>query len=109
MKEKISFAEFQDIEKKIEIKLGRVETAERVKKSKKLLVLTVDLGEESPRQVVTNIGDQVEPESLLLQQFPFVTNLEPATIMGLESTAMIMPSVMNGEITLFPFNGSTLM
>jgi methionyl-tRNA synthetase len=108
MKEKISFAEFLDIEKKIEIKLGRVETAERVKKSKKLLVLTVDFGEESLRQVVTNIGDQVEPESLVMQ-FPFVTNLEPATIMGLESTAMIMPSVMDGKITLFPFNGSTLM
>lgn len=120
MKAQIEFADFMEIEKKLEIKWGRVYHVERVPKSKKLLKLTVLFGEEDSRTVVTNIGEHLEDEQTLLwQRFPFVTNLKPVTMMGIESTAMIMPSTTpTGELYLwkepvlgqtFPPDGSTLL
>ena len=59
--------------------------------SEKLLKLSVDLGESVPRQVVSGIAKSFrEPEKLIGKQFVFITNLEPRSIMGLESQAMIL-------------------
>lgn len=89
MKEKIEFTEFLEIEKKLEIKYGTIKLAERI--NKKMLKLTVDFDEENLRTVVTNIGNKVEDENMFAElQFPFITNLAPATISGFESQAMIM-------------------
>ena len=82
----ISFDDF----KKVELKVGEIKTAERVEGSDKLLKLTVDFGEEHPRQVVSGIGKTFSPEELIGGQFVFVVNLEPRMIMGLESQAMIV-------------------
>jgi methionyl-tRNA synthetase len=117
MKEQIGFEEFLEIEKKLEIKWGRISSVERVPKSKKMLKLEVifSTGTTEPevRTVMTNIGDQIENEQALKWlTFPFVTNLKPATIMGIESTAMIVPSTENGKILFsanFPSPGSILM
>lgn len=116
MKDQIGFEEFLEIEKKLEIKWGRICNAERVPKSTKMLKLEVlfSAGTENPetRTVMTNIGDKVEPESLMWLTFPFVTNLKPVKIMGVESTAMIMPSLEDGKIIVsasFPTAGSILM
>lgn len=117
MKEKIEFKEFLEIEKKLEIKVGTINSVERVEGSDKMLKLTVDLGEESPRVSMTNIGNLSglsktgEAESKLRgTQMFFITNLHPAKMMGIESTAMILP-VMNGdEIELKSYtNGSKLI
>jgi len=89
MKDKITFDEFLEIEKKLEIKYGTIVVSERI--NKKMLKLSVDFGEENFRTVVTNIGGKIEDESTLVgYQFPFITNLAPATISGFESQAMIM-------------------
>ena len=85
----INFNDFQ----KIEIKIGEVLSAEKVEGSEKLLKLSVDFGEEKPRQVISGIAKTFkEPEKLIGKQFAFVTNLEPRLIMGLESQAMILAS-----------------
>ena len=85
----INFNDFQ----KIEIKVGTVLSAEKVEGSEKLLKLSVDFGEEKPRQVISGIAKTFkEPEKLIGKQFAFVTNLEPRLIMGLESQAMILAS-----------------
>lgn len=105
VKDLIEFPEFQEAEKKLEVRMGTITEVERL--NKKMLKLVVDLGEEEPRQVVTNIGSKV-PEAevrLVRLQFPFITNLKPAFISGLESTAMIMVvENVNGEIEL-PLQG----
>jgi methionyl-tRNA synthetase len=76
---------------KVEITVGKILSAEKVEGSEKLLRLSVDFAEESPRQVISGIAKWYpEPEVLLGRKVPFVTNLEPRTIMGLESQAMIM-------------------
>ena len=75
---------------KVEVKVGTVLSAERVPETDKLLRLMVDLGEEVPRQIVSGIAMYVtEPADLVGRQLPFVTNLEPRTIRGLESNGML--------------------
>ena len=117
MKELIEFSEFLEIQKKLEIKVGQIVNVEDVPKSNKLIKLTVDFGTET-RTVVTNIKpllnsedsqvqanlrgtlgmavsmDELGHRALINKKMSFITNLKPVTMMGIESTAMIMP----GEI-----------
>ena len=91
-KEQITFDQFLEIEKKLEIKMGHVIGAERVAKSKKLIKLIVDFAsdEKDRKTVVTNLGDKFESEAFYLKMIPFITNLAPTSMMGIESQAMIV-------------------
>ena len=72
MKNQIEFAEFLEIEKKLEIKIGKVTAVEDVPKSNKLIKLTVDFGSET-RTVVTNIKPHLtDPRLLVNMMFPFI-------------------------------------
>lgn len=93
MKEQIEFAEFLEIEKKLEIKVGTVISVEDVPKSSKLIKLDVKF-EDYSTVVVTNIKPHLGTLSLVGLSFLFVTNLKPSKMMGIESHAMILP----GEI-----------
>ena len=93
--EKLSFEDFQ----KIELRIGKVISAEKVEKSDKLLKLDVNFGEES-RQVVSGIAKEYSPEDLVGKSFVFVTNLEPRLIMGLESQAMILAAAVADRAVL---------
>ena len=75
---------------KVEIRIGQIKSAEKVEGSDKLLKLSVDFGEENPRQVLSGIAKFVEIEEILDKKFPFVTNLAPRSMMGMESQAMIL-------------------
>lgn len=92
MKAKIKFEEFLEIESKLEIKVGKITSAERVPKSYGLK-LTVDFGNEDVRSVFTNLGKTHEPENLVNLTLPFITNLEPSVIKGVNSEAMIMVGI----------------
>ncbi|PLY13561.1 MAG: methionine--tRNA ligase [Sulfurimonas sp.] len=72
------------------LKVGVVIEAEEVPKSKKLLKLLVDLGEEKPRQVVAGIKEFYSAESLLNTQVCVVANLKPAKLMGMISEGMLL-------------------
>ena len=111
MKNKITFNEFLEIETKLEIKIGTILTVETVPKSDKILKLQVSFGGDDIRTVVTNIGNRVNIENLPMKTLPFITNLEPAKIMGVMSEAMIMVvENNNGEIELNDFtDGSKLL
>lgn len=73
---------------KVELKIGKVLSAERVKKSDKLIRLRVDTGEE--RQIVAGIGKAYTPEDLVGKKIVVVTNLQPAKLMGVESNGMLL-------------------
>lgn len=75
---------------KVEMRIGKILSAEPVEGSEKLLKLSVDFGEETPRQVFSGIAKYVQPEDLIGSILPFVTNLKPRMIMGMESQAMIL-------------------
>ena len=72
------------------LKVGTVVEAEEVPKSKKLLRLLVDLGEEKPRQIVAGIKEFYSAESLLNSQVCVVANLKPAKLMGILSEGMLL-------------------
>ena len=74
----------------VELRVGTVVSAEDVEGSEKLLNLTVDLGEENPRQILSGIKKWYSPDYLMGKQFIFVANLEPRMMMGLESQGMIL-------------------
>ncbi len=81
----ISFEEFT----KVELKVAKVIECEKVEKSKKLLKLTVQLGEEK-RTVVSGIANYYSPENLIGKKLVMVTNLKPAKLCGIESQGMII-------------------
>jgi len=75
---------------KTELKIGKVVVAEEVKKSKKLLRLEVDLGEEKPRQIIAGIKEYYKPEELIDTYVCVVANLKPAKLMGMISEGMLL-------------------
>ncbi len=75
---------------RVEVRVGTIQSVEKIEKSDKLLKLMVDLGEESPRQIISGIAPYfTDPQTLSGRQAMFVANLEPRTIFGYESQGMI--------------------
>jgi methionyl-tRNA synthetase len=76
---------------KVDMHLGKIEAVEKVPDTDKLLQLTVNFGELGTRTVVSGIALYFPDPSMLVGVVcPFVTNLEPRTIKGLTSEAMIV-------------------
>ncbi len=85
---------------KLDLRVGRVVSCERVPKSDKLLKCMIDLGEPTPRQVVAGIGKSFTPEGLVGKQVTVVFNLKPAKLMGQESRGMILAAAGESEADL---------
>ena len=76
--------------KKVELVVGQILSAEKVPDTDKLLKLSVNLGEESPRVIVSGISTYFPDHSILVgKKCMFVANLEPRIIRGIESNGMI--------------------
>lgn len=80
---------------KVELRVAKVLSAEKVEKSKKLLKLQVDVGTEH-RTLVAGIAEAYEPESLVGQTVVIVFNLKPAKLMGIESNGMVLAASPDG-------------
>ncbi len=96
--------------KKVELKVATIISAERVKDSDKLLHLMVNAGDQDAegssilRQLVSGIGKAYDPATLVGQQVVIVANLEPRTLMGLESNGMVLAAgSQDGPTLLAPF------
>ena len=88
---RISFDDFM----KVELRVAKVLTAERVPKSNKLIKVTVDVGAEQ-RTLVAGIAEAYEPEALVGRTVVMVFNLKPAKLMGIESNGMILAASPEG-------------
>jgi len=86
MKEYITIEDFA----KVEIKIGTILEVERVPETDRLLRCVVDVGESEPRVIVSGIVHLRDPESLVGKQVPYITNLKPRTIKGIESNGMLL-------------------
>lgn len=76
--------------KKVEIKIGEIVSVEPIEGSDKLLKLKVNFGSEE-RQVLSGVkAFFADPQQLVGKKCPFVTNLAPRVMMGLESQAMLL-------------------
>lgn len=101
--------------KKVELVVATVIAAERVQGSEKLITLQVDVGSPSGdsgqlsgvRQIIAGVGKQYEPEQLVGTQIVIVANLEPRTLMGLESQGMLLAAhdADGGAVLLRPDRG----
>ena len=92
---------------KVEMRVGLVESAQRVDGSDKLLLLQVNVGEEKPRQVVAGIGKAYAPEQLVGNRYAVVTNLKPAKIFKIRSEAMMLAAdTEDGGLELATFTGA---
>jgi methionyl-tRNA synthetase len=83
-----------------QLKVGTIQAAERVPKSEKLIKMSVDVGEETPRQIVAGIGLAYQPEDLVGKQVAVVANLQPAKLMGIESQGMVLAASIDGKPVL---------
>jgi methionyl-tRNA synthetase len=82
---------------RVKLVVGTVCEAERVPKSKKLVRILVDIGEDAPRQIVAGIAEQYEAAVLVGRQIVVVANLKPARLMGVESRGMLLAATVNGD------------
>jgi methionine--tRNA ligase beta chain len=86
---------------KLDIALGVITAVEVVEGADKLLKLTVEVGEEKPRQIISGIRTYFEDiQSLVGLQCPFLLNLEPRTIRGFESQGMILAGSVDETLAL---------
>jgi methionyl-tRNA synthetase len=97
----VSIISFDDF-KALDLRVGLVTAAERVPKSKKLIKLSVDIGEL--RTVVAGIGEDYAPENLVGQQILVVANLAPAKLMGVTSEGMLLAARDQGGLSLVTFD-----
>ena len=91
----ITFNDF----KKLEMKIGTIKKAEEIPTSKKLIRMQVDIG-GTMKQVIAGIKGYYKPEELQGKQFVFLTNLEPAKLMGELSEIMILAAVKGDKVVL---------
>ena len=88
---------------KLDIRVGKVESVDKVKGKDRLLILQVNTGSDT-RQIVTNLGGVYKPEELQGKCFPFILNLKPARIGGVESNGMIFAADKDGKTLLVEVN-----
>jgi methionyl-tRNA synthetase len=81
---------------RVELRVGEVKVAERVKGADKLLRLEVDIGSEV-RQVIAGIAKAYEPEKLIGRKVVIVANLQPRKLRGLESNGMIVAASVGDD------------
>jgi methionyl-tRNA synthetase len=81
---------------KVDLRVGQVISAERVKGADKLLHLKVDIGEPQPRTIVAGIAAAYEPANLINRKVVIVANLQPRKLRGIESQGMIVAASLEG-------------
>jgi methionine--tRNA ligase beta chain len=93
---------FEDFSK-IDMRIGTVVSAEEVEGSEKLIKMEVDFGEIGRRQILGGLKSWYEPKDLEGKQIPFVINIEPRKMMGLESQGMVLAVESSDRaVLLFP-------
>lgn len=84
---------------KLDLRIGTIQEAATVPKSKKLLILKVDLGFEK-RQILSGISQFYQPSELIGKKIVVVANLKPAKLMGIESQGMLLAGSLDAALEL---------
>ena len=86
---------------KLDIRIGTVVAAELVPETDKLIKCTVEFGEEvGQRTIVSGIAQWKKPEELVGRQFPYIVNLAPRMLRGVESQGMLLAASDEGGVAL---------
>jgi methionyl-tRNA synthetase len=92
---------------KLDLRAGKILEAEKVKKSKKLIKMRIDIGLEV-RQIVAGIGQHYAPEDLVGKTVIVVANLQPAKLMGIESQGMVLAGVLGDDLCVTAFDKAAI-
>ena len=84
-KEEITYDDFT----KLDIRVGTITAAQKVKKADRLLHITLDVGSET-REVVSGIAEHYSPEDIIGKQVTYLANLAPRKLKGIVSSGMIL-------------------
>jgi methionyl-tRNA synthetase len=98
----IDFGAFQQVD----LRVGTVVKAEPVPKTDKLLLMTIDLGETEPRQVVGGLAESWKPEELVGRQVVVVANLKPRKLRGVTSQGMVLAVRTDSGLELLAPSGN---
>lgn len=90
---------------KLDLRVGKVLSCEKHPDADKLLILTVDLGEDKPRQIVSGLAASYTPGQMIGKHVVVIANLAKATIRGEESNGMLLAGKENGQIAVVEVNG----
>ena len=87
---------------KLDIRVGTVRAAERVPETDKLIKCTIDFGDPTAgglgeRTIVSGIALFRNPEDLVGKQLPYIVNLEPRMLKGIESQGMLLAASPGGD------------
>lgn len=96
MENEISYDDFA----KLEIRIGQVIAAEIVPETDKLIKCTVDFGEFGMRTIVSGIAEWKKPEELVGLRLPYITNLAPRVLRGIESQGMLLAASDDAGVAL---------
>jgi methionyl-tRNA synthetase len=91
--DEIPFERFEELD----VRVARVESAEPIENSDSLLLLNVDIGDET-RQVVAGLKGLHAPDELAGERVVVITNLETATIFGYDSEAMLLAAGEDADL-----------
>ena len=97
MPEEITYKDFQ----KLDIRIGTVVAAELIPETDKLIKCTIDFGEElGERTIVSGIAEWKKPEELVGKQLPYIVNLVPRVLRGVESQGMLLAASDDSGVAL---------
>jgi methionine--tRNA ligase beta chain len=92
----VSFDEF----KRLDMRVGTIISVERVKRTKKLYKIIVDLGELGSRQTISSLVGYYTPEELVGKKIIFLVNLKPAKFAGEVSEGMLLAAEKGERLAL---------
>ncbi len=98
--DKISIDEFF----KVDLRAAKILDAKSIEKSKKLIKLTIDIGEDNPRTLVAGLKEHYSPDALIGKTIIVVANLKPAKLMGIESNGMLLAAKDGNGLGLLTTN-----
>ncbi len=96
MPPEISYDDFA----KLDIRVGTVLAAELVPETDKLIKCTIDFGELGQRTIVSGIAQWKKPEELVGKQLPYIVNLAPRMLRGVESQGMLLAASDESGVAL---------
>jgi methionyl-tRNA synthetase len=92
----ISYEEFMTLD----LRVGQVISAEAIPKSRNLLKLMVDLGEETLRQIIAGISNEYQSTEMVGKKVVVLANLKPRKLMGMESQGMLLAADVENRAVL---------
>ena len=92
---------------KLDLRVGKVISCERHPNADKLYVLKVDLGEDSPRQIVSGLASSYTPGQMMGKYIVVISNLKPVNLRGVESNGMLLAGKNDKELAVVEVNGLT--